>query len=84
MMERATGRIDSEEATERLGDLCITNLGQLSKGSQQMYRYLDRLKIERWKQQEIDHLVADRISPRTSKPATVKSPMEMSMQVPPA
>jgi hypothetical protein len=83
MLEKSPSshQYDSDEDTERLGDLCITNLKQLSRGSQQMYRYLDRIKTERNRKDHIDNMLVGRVSQQNSKFMLTKAPSEMTSQV---
>jgi|JI6StandDraft_1071083.scaffolds.fasta_scaffold05876_3 hypothetical protein len=63
MLEKSEAANDGEQA-EQFGDLCITNLSMLSKGSQHMYRYLERLKTDKNRKEQIDSMLFGRISPR--------------------
>jgi hypothetical protein len=83
MLEKTSSghQCDSDEDVEKLGDRCITNLKQLSKGSQQMYRYLDHIKAERNRKDYIHGMLVDRLSLNIPKFASAKAPSEMTSQV---
>lgn len=57
---RRSSDCDSDEDTENLGDLCITNLKNLSRGSQHMYRYLDNIKSHKHRKEHIESILGGR------------------------